>query len=169
LFIAAFVVQSYQVDGQSMEPTLQDNDRLIVDKWQRSWARITKHDYIPRRGDIVIFNQGLDFASGVSKQLIKRVVALPGERVVVKDGKITVYNQERSEGFDPDTLGLYDITVAAIVAPPIDVTLGPNEVYVVGDNRANSEDSRYFGPIKAEKIVGKLAFRIVPLDKAQRF
>ncbi|HEY5550043.1 MAG TPA: signal peptidase I [Candidatus Saccharimonadales bacterium] len=169
LLIAAFVIQSYQVDGQSMEPTLQDNDRLIVDKWQRSWARITNHNYIPARGDIIIFNQGgLGFAGGASKQLIKRVIGLPGERVVVKDNKITVYNQASPEGFNPDTSGGYSL--AAVVTPGnVDVTLGSNEVFVCGDNRGNSEDSRFFGPIKVDQIVGKLAFRIVPLDKAQKF
>lgn len=169
LFIAAFVVQSYQVDGQSMEPTLQDNDRLIVDKWQRSWARITKHDYIPKRGDIIIFNQGgLDFAGGASKQLIKRVIGLPGERVVVKDGKITVYSKENPEGFNPDASGGYSLSTGVTLGTS-DVALAADEVFVCGDNRANSEDSRYFGPIQASQIVGKLAFRIVPLDKAQRF
>lgn len=169
LLVAAFVVQSYQVDGQSMEPTLQDNDRLIVDKWQRSWARITKNDYVPQRGDIIIFNQsGLDFAGSASKQLIKRVIGMPGERVVVKDGKITIYSAERPGGFNPDSSGEYSVA-AAVTPGNVDVTLGNDEIFVSGDNRANSEDSRYFGPIKANQIVGKLAFRIVPLDKAQRF
>ena len=169
LFIAAFVVQSYQVDGQSMEPTLQDNDRLIVDKWQRSWARITKHNYLPHRGEIIIFNQsGVDFAGSPSKQLIKRVVGLPGERVVVKENKLTIYNAENPNGFNPDTSGGYPV-ITAITPGNIDVTLGDDQIFVVGDNRTNSEDSRYFGPIHANQIVGKLAFRIVPIDKAQKF
>ncbi len=169
LFIAAFVVQSYQVDGQSMEPTLQDNDRLIVDKWQRSWARITHNDYFPNRGDIIIFNQGgLDFVGSASKQLIKRVIGLPGERVVVANGKVTVFNKESPEGFNPDVSGGYKLSTT-ITAGSVDITLGDDEIFVSGDNRANSEDSRYFGPIKANQIVGKLGFRIVPLDKAQRF
>lgn len=169
LLIAAFVVQSYQVDGQSMEPTLQNNDRLIVDKWQRSWARITHNDYLPKRGDIIIFNQGgSDFSGSASKQLIKRVIGLPSERVVVANGKITVYNKQFSGGFNPDVSGGYKL--ATTVTPGnVDVTLAEDEIFVSGDNRGNSEDSRYFGPIKADKIVGKLAFRIVPLDKAQKF
>lgn len=169
LLIAAFVVQSYQVDGQSMEPTLQDNDRLIVDKWQRSWARLTKHDYVPNRGDIIIFNQnGLDFAGGPSKQLIKRVIGLPGERVVVADGKITIYNDQNVKGFNPDASGGYS-TSTPVTTGSVDMKLADDEVFVCGDNRANSEDSRYFGPVKADQIVGKLGFRIVPLDKAQKF
>ncbi len=168
IFIAAYVVQSYQVEGQSMETTLQNSDRLIVDKWPRTWARLSGHNYIPKRGDIIIFNQsGLSFGSG-SKQLIKRVVALPGERIVIKQGFITVYNQNRPSGFDPDKSGIYNIS-ARSTPGDVDLTLGPNEIFVCGDNRTNSEDSRYFGPIKANQVVGKLAFRILPLNHAKRF
>ena len=168
IFIAAFVVQSYQVDGQSMETTLQNDDRLIVDKWPRTWARITGHTFVPHRGDIIIFNQsGLD-PTGADKQLIKRVIGLPGERVVVKDNAITVYNQAHPEGFNPDKIGLY--TIAAPISPGnVDLTLKPNEIYVSGDNRSNSEDSHIFGPVSLNKVVGKLALRIIPINKAQRF
>src|SRR5579871_5678974 len=99
LAIAAFVMQSYQVDGQSMETTLQNNDRLIVDKIPRTWARITHHGYVPPRGDIIIFNQSLDIGGGFGeKQLVKRVIGLPGERVVVDNGSITIYNQQHPQG-----------------------------------------------------------------------
>lgn len=169
LLIAAFVVQSYQVDGQSMEPTLQDNDRLIVNKWSRSWARFTTSDYIPQRGDIIIFNQlGVGNSGGTSKQLIKRVIGLPGERVVVDGGKLTVYNQANPQGFDPDASSKFDI-IGGGAPGNSDYTLADNEVFVCGDNRANSEDSRSFGPVDAQQIVGTLSLRIVPLDKAQRF
>jgi signal peptidase I len=152
-----------------MEPTLQNNDRLIVDKWQRSWSRITKNDYLPNRGDIVIFNQaGLNFSGDGTKQLIKRVVGLPGERVVVKDGKVTVFNNQHPDGFNPDAEGGYSLTTA-VTAGETDVTLNDNEIFVCRDNRANSEDSRYFGPVEASQIVGKLAFRIVPVDKFEKF
>lgn len=169
LFIAAFVVQSYQVDGQSMEPTLQDNDRLIVNKWQRSWARISRSSYLPNRGDVIIFNQAqTSFGNNVSRQLIKRVMALPGERVTVANGKVTVFNDDRPDGFNPDASGTYRLSTP-VTPGNIDVRLNANEVFVCGDNRANSEDSRSFGPIEASQIVGRLAFRIVPLDKAQKF
>ncbi|HSX18339.1 MAG TPA: signal peptidase I [Candidatus Saccharimonadales bacterium] len=169
LSIAAFVVQSYQVDGQSMETTLQNNDRLIVDKWPRSWARLTGHEYVPKRGNIIIFNQtGLDFAGGGSKQLIKRVVGLPGERIVVSGGNITIFNREHPDGFDPDKSGIYHIS-ATVTPGEVDQTLKAGEIFVCGDNRTNSEDSRYFGPVKLNQIVGKLSFRIIPLGKAQRF
>ncbi len=167
--IAAFVVQSYQVDGQSMEKTLQNNDRLIVDKWPRTWARLTHHQYTPNRGNIIIFNQsGLDFAGNQSKQLIKRVIGLPGERVVVKDGKVKVYNKQFPGGFNPDKSGLYTID-ATYTPSSADVNLQAGEIYVLGDNRTNSEDSRYFGPVKLDQVVGKLSVRVMPLNKIDRF
>lgn len=168
--IAAFALQSYQVDGQSMETTLQNRDRLIVDKIPRTWARITHHDYIPKRGDIVVFNQaGLFDASGLAeKQLIKRVIGLPGDHVVIKNGKITIYNALHPGGFDPDTTGKYKIT-APTTPGDIDLTLQPGQIFVCGDNRTNSEDSRYFGPVNADRIVGQLVLRIVPFNKAEKF
>lgn len=170
LTIAAFVIQSYQVDGESMENTLQDQDRLIVDKLPRTWARITNNDYIPNRGDIIIFNQAdiPGAAAFENKQLIKRVIALPGERITINQGKITVYNKSRPEGFDPDKETGYRI--AATNTPgTVDLVVPDGQVYVCGDNRTNSEDSRIFGPVPASNIVGKLVLRLLPLDNFETF
>lgn len=168
--ITAFALQSYQVDGESMETTLQNNDRLIVNKVPRTLARITRHAYIPHRGDIIIFNQANlpDSSFGETKQLIKRVIGLPGEHVVVKDGKITIYNSSHPNGFNPDTSTGYHINATTTVGD-VDITLQSNEVFVCGDNRPNSEDSRYFGPISANNIVGKLVLRLLPINKTKEF
>ena len=153
-----------------METTLQDHDRLIVDKWPRTWSRITGHAYIPKRGDIIIFNEaGLNYPGAPAKQLIKRVVALPGERVTVDNGKITVYNQDRPDGFNPDTVGIYHIQAKNTSGKIDNLLLKPDDIFVCGDNRPNSEDSRFFGPIKASQVVGKLSLRIIPLNKAEHF
>ena len=169
LAIAAFVIQSYQVDGQSMETTLQNNDRLIVNKIPRTWARITHHPYVPPRATIIIFNENLDLGNGLSeKQLVKRVIGLPGERVVVKDGKFTVYNTQHPEGFNPDLSGKYKIT-APTTPGDVDVTLTNDQLFVSGDNRTNSEDSRYFGPIALSQVVGKLSFRIIPISEIHHY
>lgn len=168
--VAAFIVQSYQVDGESMEPTLQNNDRLIVNKLPRTLARITHHPYIPGRGNIIVFNQKgiFDIRGSEEKQLIKRVVGLPGERVVVEDGHITVYNDEHPLGFNPDVDGSYDLDPVNTPGK-VDITLSDDEIFVAGDNRPNSEDSRYFGAVNADNIVGKLVVRILPLDNVRRF
>ena len=168
ILLNTFVIQSYQVDGESMEPTLQNNDRLIVDKIPRTISRIDGHQYVPKRGDIIIFNQsGLPGFIG-QKQLIKRVIGLPGERVVVTGGKITIYNNSHPNGFNPDTTGDYKITAPATIGN-VDVTLQNDELFVCGDNRGNSEDSRYFGPINTNAIVAKLVLRILPINNAQKF
>lgn len=167
--LTLFVFQSYQVDGPSMETTLQHSDRLIVFKLPRTIARITGNEYIPKRGDIVVFhrNSVQDYGSS-DKQLIKRVIALPGERVIVKDGVLTVFNNEHPKGFRPDAEMEYGKVVGETQGL-VDLTVDENEVFVAGDNRGNSMDSRNFGPINVDEIVGKLSYRIFPLDKAQSF
>ena len=162
------MVQSYQVDGQSMEPTLSDRDRLIVNKIPRTFARIGTNPYIPKRGDIVIFNLEQIPGSSINRQLIKRVIALPGEHITVKDGEVSVINTQKPQGFNPDKAGIYKLGDQSTPGES-DFTLKAGEVYVMGDNRANSEDSRYFGPIEAGDLVGKLSFRILPIDKARHF
>lgn len=170
VFLTVFVFQSYQVDGQSMETTLSNNDRLIVWKLPKTWSRITGHDYIPKRGDVVVFVEPKlqEYGQDPGKQLIKRVVGLPGERVVVSKGVLTVYNQENPDGFQPDaSLSYGDV----ITDTPIDGdwTVGEHQVFVVGDNRNNSLDSRTFDPIDVDNIVGKLAVRVLPLGQLKKF
>lgn len=170
ILLTSFVFQSYEVDGPSMQTTLFNRDRLIVWKLPHTFARITHHDYIPHRGDIIVFTKrGIsDFGERGDKQLIKRVIGLPGERVVVKEGNITIYNSEHPEGFNPDTSGHYNVQ-PDITAGNVDITVPAGEVFVCGDNRTNSLDSRAFGTISSGDIVGKLAFRIFPFNKAKAF
>lgn len=164
----AYIVQPYIVDGQSMENTLQDGDRLLVNKLPRTFARISGHTYTPKRGDIIIFNQANLPGFDGEKQLIKRVIGLPGDRVIVKDGSIKIINKTSANGFNPDTSGLYKISATETVGT-IDLTLSSNQIFVCGDNRNNSEDSRYFGPINESQIVGKLTLRIFPISKASHY
>lgn len=170
LLLTAFVFQSYEVDGPSMENTLQNHDRLIVWKLPRSIARITHKTYIPKRGDIVIFiMHGIEkYDPNHDRQLIKRVIALPGERVVVRDDLITVFNATHPEGFNPDLIGNYH-PVDTSSEINIDLVVPEGEIFVSGDNRPNSLDSRTFGPVPAKDIVGTLAYRIFPIDNARAF
>jgi signal peptidase I len=169
--LIAWVFQSYEVDGPSMMQTLQNNDRLIVWKVPRTIARVTHHNYIPKRGDIVIFVQtGLSqYGQDDSKQLIKRVIGLPGDRVVDANGVLTIYNKAHPEGFQPDNTGAYDIVRTPADTHNIDITLAANQLFVCGDNRPDSLDSRTFGPIEAHQIVGVLALRLLPLNQLQKF
>lgn len=173
LLLTAFVFQSYQVDGPSMQETLHNNDRLIVWKFSRTWARITGHQYVPNRGDIIILSE-----SGLSnygdtqdtKQLVKRVIGLPGDHIVIKNNVVTVYNNDHPTGFEPDKTLPYGAD-GAIPATTnnLDVRLGKDQVFVCGDNRSDSLDSRIFGPINTDQVIGKLVARIYPLSDAERF
>jgi signal peptidase I len=168
-FLMLFVFQSYEVDGPSMQTTLQNNDRLIVMKLPRTLARLTHHAYIPDRGDIIIFNEpsGAD-ASNTTKQLVKRVIGLPGERVVVKDGQVTVYNGPHPNGFNPDKTLPYG-SVIGTTPGDIDLVVPKDQVFVCGDNRTNSFDSRYFGTVPADNIIGKLDLRVYPFSQFKIF
>lgn len=171
LAITAFVFQSYEVDGPSMEPTLQTKDRLIVWKFGHTISRISNKPYVPERGSIVVFvKRGLyDFSSDKEKQLIKRVIGLPGDKVVVDNGKIMVYNDEFPNGFNVDeTLNLKD-TLSGATDGNTTVTVQEDEIFVVGDHRDNSLDSRVFGAIPTSDIVGTLSARILPLSEAKKF
>jgi signal peptidase I len=170
LFIIVFVFRSYQVDGPSMQNTLQNNDKLIIWKVPRSWARLTRHAYIPARGDIIVFSEsGLSqFNQDNTKQLIKRVIGLPGDRLVLHDGKYTVYNTAHPNGFNPDTTLPYGKNIP-VTSGDVDVTLGKNQLFVSGDNRPDSLDSRAFGPINANQVVGKLVLRVFPIGEAKTF
>lgn len=173
ILLTLYVFQSYQVDGPSMELTLQHNDRLIVWKLARTWSRITGNQYVPNRGDIIILNEsGLaSFGSDADKkQLVKRVIGLPGERVVVKDNVVTVYNRDHPQGFQPDATLPYGKETAIPPTPDnVDVTLSETELFVCGDNRPQSLDSRRFGPIQTDQVVGKLVARILPLSNVKKF
>lgn len=170
LFLTAFVFQSYQVDGSSMETTLQNNDRLIAWKWPHTWSEITGHAYIPKRGDIVIFNAKnlQNFDQDPNKQLIKRVIGLPGDRVAVANGVLTIYNKQHPQGFRPDATLPYGKVIGQTNVD-VDMIVPAGSVFVCGDNRGNSYDSRYFGPVNTKDIIGKLVLRLLPLNKAQRY
>jgi signal peptidase I len=166
VLLTAFVFQSYQVSGPSMQNTLHNNDRLIVWKLPRTLARITGHQYVPKRGDIIILTE-----SGLSnygdtqdtKQLVKRVVGLPGDRIVVANGVITIYNKDHPKGFDPDkTLPYGDNGAIPPTDNNLDITLSSTQLFVCGDNRGDSLDSRIFGPVQTNQVIGKLVARIYP-------
>lgn len=170
LLMIAFVFRSYQVDGPSMQSTLQNQDKLIIWKVPRTWARLTHHAYLPKRGDIIVFSEsGLSqFGQDDTKQLIKRVIGLPGDRVVVQNGAITIYNKQHPDGFQPDKSLAYGKNIP-VTSGDIDITLRANQLFVCGDNRPDSLDSRAFGPINADQVIGKLVLRVFPINAAEAF
>lgn len=170
--LITFVFRSYAVDGPSMETTLQNQDKLIIWKVPRTIARITGNQYIPNRGDIIVLSADNLSACGQQgeRQIIKRTVGLPGDRVVVRDGELTVYNAEQPSGFSPDkTLPYNRDNRIPVTDGNIDVTLEANQIFVAGDNRVDSCDSRRIGPVEADKVVGKLVLRLLPANHIKVF
>jgi signal peptidase I len=165
LTINFFMFQSYAVDGVSMNKTLADGDRLIVNKLGKTWSSLTRTSFMPKRGSIVIFERPLQDSGIASQQkvLIKRAIGLPGDRVVVQQGKITIFNQEHPDGYSPDNEGSYKDTYTPPTDGSIDTIVPEGHVFLCGDNRPNSTDSRIFGPVPTKNIIGTLAVRFYPL------
>jgi signal peptidase I len=143
LIVHLFLAQATIVYGQSMEPNLHPNQRLIVDK-------LSYRLRPPQRDDIVVVD-----LPDMDEMLVKRIIALPGETVEVRGGTVYVNGAPIAEPYAHD-LTPYDM------AP---LTLGPLAYFVMGDNRSNSNDSRSFGPITRDEIVGRVWLRYWPLDK----
>lgn len=164
--INLFFFQSYKVFGSSMVPTLHDGDRLIISKVGKTTSRIKQQDYQPKRGDVIVFVD----PQRDDLQLIKRVIGLPGERVVILDGKLTVYNSENPNGFNPDDAPYGEDLPKS--SGENDVIVPENHIFVSGDNRAgnNSLDSRNeLGTVPEENIIGTLKVRVWPFDDARFF
>lgn len=167
LVLHNFVFQAYHVVGTSMASTLQPSDYLIISKVSYSKALVERAlnknaKYIPARGQIVVFHYPRDPA----QVFVKRVIGVPGDRVVVKGGKVTVYNQANPNGFNPDTAyGLDKVTTLI----DTDQTVSPGAIFVMGDNRApgGSYDSREWGELEASYIIGNAVLRLLPLDQAK--
>lgn len=170
VLLTAFVFQSYEVDGPSMQETLQNHDRLIVLKVPRTIARITRHNYVPKRGEIIVFvkHNLVEAGAGGDRQLIKRVIGLPGDRVLVQQGTITIYNSLHPDGYEPDKGTAYSQYIETTPGT-VDLTVGDDEIFVCGDNRTNSLDSRSFGTVPVKDVVGKLSLRVLPINKSQTF
>jgi len=170
--IITYVFRSYSVDGPSMEPTLQNDNKLIVWKVPRTWASITGHQYVPKRGDIIVFNEANLSSCGqdTARQLIKRVIGLPNNKIVIKNGTVTVYSKNHPNGFRPDKVLGYDKTnFIPPTTPNETIQLNSHQLFVLGDNRPVSCDSRIFGPINTSQVVGQLVLRILPLSEAKVF
>jgi signal peptidase I len=170
VLITIFVFQSYEVYGMSMSTTLDDGDRLIVQKVSKNWARLRGDVFIPERYDIVVFDKPtfLGSTSASVDHLIKRVIGLPGERVVVRDGTVTIYNIDNPDGFNPDSDQEYSTSFTSTPGNA-DITVGQNEIFVMGDNRGNSLDSRSFGAVNASFLTGTATIRFIPVNKFERF
>jgi len=171
LFINAFIFRSFNVEGPSMEQTLFTGDRLIVSRLPVTIAQLQNKSYVPERGQVIVFKNP-QYVPGLGEEyIVKRVIAFPGERVVVKDGKYTVYNDEHPAGFNPDDESGENLA-AKYTDGSVDVVVSDDTLFVGGDHREEgySKDSRNgLGLIPYFDIIGPVSFRIFPFDKIRTF
>ena len=193
LFLNTYIYRSYNVVGGSMENTLHEDDRVIVNRAAVSWSHFLGQEYVPERGQIIVFlnedenakkkyqAEGVEnpmtcsVPSNIADQyIIKRVIAFPGERVTVKDGTMTIYSEEHPEGFVYDNTWRVDENNGPKehTSGEVDLTVPEGELFVSGDNREGSHswDSRNgLGTIPYCRIIGPVVLRLFPLDKIQVF
>jgi signal peptidase I len=150
--LRTFVVQNYEIPSGSMESTIMTGDMIFSEKISYKFSE-------PQPGDIITFAD----PENSYRTLIKRVIATGGQTVDLIDGKVYVDGVELNEPYIQG-LASYPLTTAPGVTIAYPYTVPEGEVWVMGDNRTNSQDSRYFGSVSVESITGKAVFRYWPLS-----
>jgi len=153
--IRYFLIQPFFVRGASMEPNFDNGQYLIVNEIGYRFSE-------PERGEVVVFK----FPNDTSQYYIKRIVGLPGETIEVKDGQVIIFNQDFPKGM---ALEEFDYQVKGTTFGELKVVLDKNEYFVLGDNRQASFDSRQWGALPKENIVGRVWLRAWPFNAAKIF
>ena len=164
LVLRTFVVQQFYIAGPSMETTLYGDDRVLVNKLAYRFGE-------PSRGDVIVFDRITSNGDTVQHDdLIKRVIGLPGERLEIRDCVVFIDGAALAEPWlsTEMTNPEYDPPVRCGTANYEPITLGAGEVFLIGDNRTMSFDSRMFGPVDIDVIVGKALVVIWPPRDMQR-
>lgn len=153
--IRYFLIQPFFVQGASMEPNFLDGDYLIINEISYRFEN-------PQRGDVVIFKYPLD----ASQFFIKRVIGLPGETVKIEDGRIFISGKNNEKRI---ILNESDYLSDAYTAGVMEIVLGEEEYFVLGDNRGSSSDSRKWGALQRKLIIGKAWIRAWPFNRLGAF
>jgi len=153
--IRYFLFQPFYVRGASMEPTFQDSEYLIIDE-------ITYRFSDPERGDVIVVRN----PQHESEFFIKRIIALPSETISIEDGVVTIFSNTLIDGLLLEETYLGD---GVYTSGTVNIKLDEDEYYVLGDNRSVSLDSRAFGPLEKEYLVGRAWLRVWPFDRFQHF
>lgn len=148
-------MQPFLVSGASMEPNFSTGNYLLIDE-------ITYRLRAPERGEVIVFR----YPNNPSVYYIKRVVALPGERIIIKDGAVKIFNNQHPEGLK---LNEFYLSKGLKTFGNIDVVLDRDDYFVLGDNRNFSYDSRSWGSLPKDNIVGIARLRIFPIESARAF
>ncbi|MBU0546692.1 signal peptidase I [Patescibacteria group bacterium] len=147
--IRYFLFQPFFVKGQSMEPNFENGDYLIIDELSYRFSD-------PKRGDVVVFK----YPYAPSQRYIKRIIGLPGEKIEVKNGSVIISSEDGSQVLDEKTYLSQGISTPGVA----NILLNQNEYFVLGDNRSVSSDSRTWGTLPEENIIGKVFFRAWPIN-----
>lgn len=151
IVVYLFLMQPHQVKGNSMFPTYHDGEYLMTDK-------VTYRFRAPQRGDVVVFrtpmNEDYDF--------IKRVIAVPGDQIMVEGGSVYINGNKLDEKYLPDG---YTTRAGRFLREGVVVEVSDNSYLCLGDNRGHSSDSREWGPVPAENIIGRVFFRYWPFER----
>jgi signal peptidase I len=152
--IRYYLIQPFFVRGASMEPNFDNGQYLVIDEISYRFEE-------PARGEVVVFKYPLD----PSQYYIKRIIGLPGETVEIKDGQVFIYNQEFPQGMVLDESAY--LPEGKITRGELRVKLNQGEYFVLGDNRQASSDSRQWGALSREYIIGRVWLRAWPFDAAR--
>lgn len=155
--VRGFIMQPFVVQGSSMEETFQSGDYLIVDELSYRFGA-------PVSGDVVVFHADFISQGARREYYIKRIVGVPGDRVQIENGSVKVSNRDNPEGEYLIEEAYLEDGERTRQGQFSDVTLGADEYFVLGDNRDNSSDSRFWGVLKREYIVGKPLIRLFPFN-----
>ncbi|HNW20023.1 MAG TPA: signal peptidase I [bacterium] len=155
--IRLFIVCPFYVKGASMEPNFYDKEYLLIDE-------ISYRFQAPQRGEVVVFRYPQD----PREYFIKRIIGLPGETLKMDQGDVYLLDKSTNE-WTKITETYLPSTDQTFALDSNELTLGPDEFFVLGDNRAHSRDSRFFGPLNRRYIVGRVMLRGLPISRAQIF
>lgn len=170
LIINTFVFRSFNVFGPSMEETLHTNDRLVVNRLPVTWASVRNRQYVPERGQVIVFKNPRYTVGSPDEYIVKRVIAFAGERVTVANGTLTVYNDANPNGFNPDKTSGGE--PGSPTSGNVDTIVSEGTIFVAGDHREGnfSYDSRNgLGLIPLYDVVGPVGIRIFPLNQLRFF
>lgn len=152
--IRYFLFQPFVVKGQSMEPNFENGDYLIIDEISYRFRN-------PERGEVIVFK----YPNLLTQRYIKRIIGLPGETVEIQDGKVVIFNQKGERQLAETSY----LPPGTRTSGDIRVSLSEGEYFVLGDNRAASSDSRSWGNLPKEDIIGRVFFRAWPFAALAKF
>ncbi|MCX6765634.1 MAG: signal peptidase I [Candidatus Moranbacteria bacterium] len=170
--IRVFLFQPFFVQGASMETSFEDGEYLIINElgYKKTDVGFDKIHFFSirpfkelKRGDVIVFR----YPKNHQQYFIKRVIGLPGEKIAIENGEVLIYNARNPGGSILDESEY--LASGVKTAGSVVLQLGGDEYFVLGDNRSSSHDSRSWGPLKSDEVIGKVILRAWPLEKASVF